>query len=252
VQTKFELAGVNTYKAQHGINQIVRDRDDWNSSVEPRYLDRGDALLVVKIPEFFLSAQSVDDLLGKMRKHNGVVLDLRGDPGGAVETLERLLGGMFETDRKICDRITRTASKPVSVSGRHHGAYIGRLAVLVDSESASASEVFARVIQLEKRGFVLGDRTSGMVMEAKSFRHQAFVDWMATYSVSVTEADLIMNDSKSLEHVGVEPDIVVLPTAQDLADRRDPALAKAAGLVGRQLSAEEAGAAFPEKDSDKY
>ena len=39
---------------------------------------------------------------------------------------------------------------------------------------------------------------------------------------------------KTLEHVGVEPDILVLPTSQDLANKRDPALAKAAGLGRRE------------------
>ena len=64
----------------------------------------------------------------------------------------------------------------------------------------------------------------------------------------MTEADLVMTDGKSLEHVGVQPDFTVLPTAQDLAERRDPALAKAASLVGAKLSPEEAGRAFPERD----
>jgi len=83
---------------------------------------------------------------------------------------------MFENKRKILDCVTRTSTKSISVAGRHHDAFTGRLAVLVDSESASASEVFARVVQLERRAFVLGDRTSGMVMEANGFQHQAFVD----------------------------------------------------------------------------
>jgi C-terminal processing protease CtpA/Prc len=112
--------------------------------------------------------------------------------------------------------------------------------------------VFARVVQLEKRAFVLGDRSAGMVMEAKFYPHQAALDWLAGYGVSVTDADVLMIDGKSLEHIGVEPDFIVLPTAQDLANRRDPALAKAAGLVGEQLSPEEAGAAFPDTDLPEH
>jgi C-terminal processing protease CtpA/Prc len=252
VMAKAHPSTVMNYSQLQGVNQIAQDRDAQGQLLQPRYFDRGDDLLVVRLPEFDLSALVVDSVLGKMRKHKGVVLDLRGNPGGYLATLERLLGGMFETDRKIYDRATRTSTKPFSISGRHHGAYTGRLVVLVDSDSASASEIFARVVQLEKRAFVLGDRTSGMVMEARFFQHQAFLASLAYYGASVTEADLVMTDGKSLEHVGVEPDFIVLPTSQDLAARRDPALAKAAGLVGAKLSPEEAGAAFPDHDSDDH
>jgi len=63
---------------------------------------------------------------------------------------------------------------------------------------------------------------------------------------------LVLTDGKTLEHVGVEPDILVLPTSQDLANRRDPALAKAAGLVGAKLSPEEAGIVLPTVESDDF
>jgi hypothetical protein len=57
-----------------------------------------------------------------------------------------------------------------------------------------------------------------------------------------------MADGKSLKHVGVGPDIVILPTAQDLANDRDTFLANAAGLVGVTLSPEEAATAIPYED----
>jgi C-terminal processing protease CtpA/Prc len=84
-----------------------------------------------------------------------------------------------------------------------------------------------------------------MVMESRFYHHETSLDSRVFYGASVTDADLVMTDGKSLEHVGVEPDILILPTAADLANQKDPAMAKAAGLVGGNLTSEEAGAAFP-------
>jgi len=65
------------------------------------------------------------------------------------------------------------------------------------------------------------------------------------YGVQVTVGDLIMGDGKSLEHVGIAPDEMLLPTADDLATGRDPLLARAAALVGAKLDATSAGKLFP-------
>ena len=115
----------------------------------------------------------------------------------------------------------------------------------MDSKSASAPEVFARVIQLEKRGIVLGDRSAGAVMESMPYMHHVGLDMVTFYTASVTEANLIMTDGMSLEHTGVTPDEVVLPRAADLASGRDPVLARAVELLGGKLSAEDAGKLFP-------
>ena len=122
---------------------------------------------------------------------------------------------------------------------------MGKMVVLIDSKSASASELFARVAQLENRAMIVGDRSSGSVMEARHYDEKVGSDRVVFYGVSVTEWDLIMSDGKSLEHTGVTPDEVVLPTPQDLANGRDPVLARAAGILGIPLSADNAGKAFP-------
>ena len=54
-----------------------------------------------------------------------------------------------------------------------------------------------------------------------------------------------MTDGKTLEHLGVTPDEVKLPTAADLAAKRDPVLAYAISLLGGNVSSEKAGALFP-------
>jgi carboxyl-terminal processing protease len=248
---KIEPSSVIKYRLHQGINQMVQDWTDDYALLEPQYFEKGDEFLAIRIPAFSLSAEQVDRLTGKMREHKGVVLDLRGNPGGFIETLDRLVGGMFENGLKIYDRVERDSTKSISVDGRHHSAFTGRLVVLVDSGSASASELFARIIQLEKRGFVVGDRSAGMVMEAKLYRHEMSLDTDNFYGAEITTSDLIMTDGKHLEHAGVDPDILILPTAQDLSSHRDPVMAKAAGLVGSKVTPEEAGSMFPEKESGK-
>jgi hypothetical protein len=54
-----------------------------------------------------------------------------------------------------------------------------------------------------------------------------------------------MSDGNSLEHVGVTPDEVKLPTAEDIAAGRDVVLAYAASLGGVALDPLEAGKVFP-------
>jgi len=127
----------------------------------------------------------------------------------------------------------------------HGDRFDGKLVVLIDSGSASASELLARVVQLEKRGTVMGDRSSGSVMEAKLFFYGAGVSGDYGYGFEVTQFDLIMSDGKSLEHTGVTPDQLILPSPEDLAAERDPVLAKAVESLGGKITPEAAGKLFP-------
>ena len=68
------------------------------------------------------------------------------------------------------------------------------------------------------------------------------------YSAEITVANLIMRDGQSLErleHHGVTPDEMMLPTPTDLASGQDPVLAYAAKQVGATISSEDAGKLFP-------
>jgi len=131
------------------------------------------------------------------RKQKALVLDLRQNPGGAVVTLERMLGNVFEEDVKIADRAGRKELKPQLAKGRGKSAFNGKIIVLIDSNSASAAELFVRVIQLEHRGTVIGDLSSGSVMESRYCSESQGADTMIFYGFSITDADLIMKDGKS-------------------------------------------------------
>jgi C-terminal processing protease CtpA/Prc len=212
----------------------------------PRMVEYGNDVLVYRLPDFAYDPDKTNQMLDKIRGHQALLLDLRGNPGGYEEFLSRFLGGMFDHEVKIGDRVGR---KPMHVSvtkSRGEKTFQGKLVVLIDSQSASAAELFARVVQLEKRGAVVGDRSSGMVMESLLHPHEAeTMTGVIHYAVSITDANLIMSDGKSLEGVGVTPDDRIVPTPADLAAGRDPALSHAAALVGVKLSPEEAGKLFP-------
>jgi len=222
----------------------VRQEENSTHLMRARIEEFGEALIVIKLPGFVFSAGQVDDMIGKAKKHKALILDLRGNPGGYIETLKYLVGGVFDKDVKVADRVGRKETKP-EVAKTSHYEFPGKLVVLVDAKSASAAELFARVVQIEKRGIVLGDHSSGSVMEAVRYPERMGLDTMIFYGASVTEWDLVMTDGKSLEHTGVTPDEVVLPSAADLAAGRDPVLARAAELLGVELTAEKAGALFP-------
>lgn len=210
-----------------------------------RFYEPSDDVLIWKMPQFVLSEDEVDNRIGKFRSRKAVILDLRGNSGGYVDTLQRLAGYFFARDIKIADLKRRTETKALMGRGQKEKAFKGQLIVLVDGESSSASEVFARVVQLEKRGTVIGDRSAGAVMQSRFYPLQVGLVNVIFFGVSVTDADLIMADGKSLEHVGVTPDELLLPTSEDMAARRDPVLAHAASLVGVKMDPEKAGSLFP-------
>jgi C-terminal processing protease CtpA/Prc len=213
------------------IFQMIRDNEASYHIVRHRSYELGD-VMIWKVPQFDLDETGINHWFGIARKHKTLILDLRENPGGYVFTLEHMLGLLFDHDVKIADRVGRRKDlKPQIAKSRGKDIFSGRVIVLVDSGSGSAAELFARVIQLEKRGTVIGDRTSGKVMESKRYGEMQGADTQIFYGFSVTDANLIMAGGKSLENVGVVPDEIVLPTGKDLAEGKDPVLARAVELA---------------------
>lgn len=228
------------------FNDLLRESEDEDRLSRPRHVEVGDDLMIYKMPDFSISESAVDDMIGKARKRSMLILDLRGNPGGYVKTLEWMMGYFTDKeDMKIADYKGRKEMKPQMAKLHKGQQFKGKLIVLVDSESGSAAEIFARAIQLEKRGMVIGDHSAGAVMRSRRHSHEIGNDTVVFFGASITDADVIMADGKSLEKVGVTPDELLLPTAKDMAAGRDVVLSRAAALLGVELSPEKAGTFFP-------
>lgn len=233
---------MNLVRKQQSEDEIGRDR----------FVSYGDQLLIWKMNEFDLVDSQIDEAMSRAKKHKALILDLRGNGGGWLTTITRLISNLFDRDVKVADSKYRKETKPVMAKSRGEKIFNGQLTILVDSKSASASEILARTIQLEKRGTIIGDQTAGAVMAAHHYNDEIGLDVVVFFGVSITVSDVIMSDGNSLEHRGVTPDEVRIPTAEDLAAGRDAVLAYAASQSGVTLDPAEAGKLFfnPRKKSN--
>lgn len=226
------------------VDAMVRDFDNDARLHRHRYLKVGD-VAIWKMPAFDIDPGEVDGAMDEVLKGaSSLIIDMRSNGGGYVKTLEQVAGRFFDHDVKIADMKGRKATKP-SMAKKRKTPFTGKLVLLIDSNSASAAELLARLMQIEKRGVVMGDRSSGSVMQSEHFDLSMGVERVIMYSASITDADVIMTDGKSLEHVGVTPDDLLVPSANDLAAGRDPVLAKALASLGANVDPAAAGALFP-------
>lgn len=217
------------------------EREEWFD--RPRYALLSNDIIVMKLANFELNEDEVGAILGRIRSRPSLVLDLRGNPGGYVDAVALFAGGLFDHEVKIADRVGRKPDKPLVAKSLRH--YSGKIVVLIDSDSASGAELLARVLQLNHRATVIGDRSSGSVMQARTYMHSVGAESVVPFGVSVTDADMIMADGKSLEHAGVIPDTLMLPTASELQSGSDPAMAYAVQQAGGKITPEDAGKLFP-------
>ena len=114
--------------------------------------------------------------LDELRTAPGLIIDLRGNPGGSVHIVDRLLSEFFASPTELGRTTTRTG-KPVSmlfgaveivklkstVPGKPN-AYAGPIAILVNAQSASGSELFAGAMQAAGRAMVVGETTCGCLL----------------------------------------------------------------------------------------
>jgi len=211
-----------------------------------RVVEVNDRLMIWKLPAFRLAESEIKHQLNSARKHDTLILDLRDNNGGNEDDLRWMIGSFFDHDVTVGELIQRDKHEPLSAPSLGKQSFTGKLYVLVNNSSASAAEIFARTVQLQKRGTVMGDETAGAVGRGKQILLRGGPLSGLAYVVEVTVARLKLPDGTDLEGRGVKPDLTIIPTPLDLAEQRDPVLSAAAQLAaGVLLSPEEAGKMFP-------
>jgi carboxyl-terminal processing protease len=154
----------------------------------------------------------------------GVVVDLRGNGGGSL-TEATSLTGLF-IDRGPVVQVKDSFGKVEVENDPEPGVvYTGPLAVLVDRNSASASEIFAGAIQDYGRGLVIGEPTfgKGTVQTLIDLNRYVAGNEADLGRLRLTMAEFYRISGGSTQLRGVEPDIL-LPTAEYISDHGERAL----------------------------
>jgi len=181
--------------------QITRDTIRIES-VEDFVLD--DDILYLRIRDFQKNTlQSLADAIEKHSEINGVILDLRGNPGGLLDQAEKVSDLFLSTGTVVTTKIGDTKK---SYNAKFNPPeYEGEVIVLVDSGSASASEIVAGALKNNQRAIIIGERTFG-----KGSVQQIF-DLRDGAALKLTIANYLTPGDISIQDIGITPDIRIQP-----------------------------------------
>jgi carboxyl-terminal processing protease len=177
--------------------------------------------------------------LRALRPGDGLVLDLRGNPGGLSVMAPGLSGWLVARELSLGGMTLRQGYLNFAVYPQS-GAFAGPVAILIDNGSASTSEILAAGLQEAGRARVFGETSAGAALPS-AFRALPTGD-LFQYAVG----DMKTPGGKLLEGHGVDPDEVVRNTRADLAAGRDRVLEAAGAWIRRERNKTAAdGSAFP-------
>ena len=160
-----------------------------------------------------------------------LILDLRGNGGGSAAMAESLIGSFFKTKTLIGRTETRTG-QPVTIAfgaiklitlERHapgrDDAYAGKVAILIDTDSASASEATAGGLQSTGRAVVVGETSCGCLLA-----YLGYATLPGGGELAYSEVGFTTVKGERIEGRGVIPDLAVARTTEDIRSNRDRAL----------------------------
>jgi carboxyl-terminal processing protease len=173
-------------------------------------------------------ARAFDEAIDRHRDADGIVLDLRGNPGGLGGLVMGVGGHFFEEPLPLGVLVRRGAELRFAVNPRRIGSrnqpvtpYGGPVAILVDRHSASTTEILAGGMQAHGRARLFGERTAGQALPS------LFTRLPNGDVLQYVIADLTLPGGARIEGRGIEPDVPVAIDRRELLAGRDPVMAAA-------------------------
>ena len=203
---------------ESGVTQRVVEVQRPNIDKTPKRIG------VLEIPSFYLNYQArrngedyrsvsidTEKALKALNKENidGLVVDLRNNPGGSLDEVAKMLGFFIKSGPMVQIRDNRGNIQVYRDDDGGEQLYDGKVVVITNLASASASEIFAAAIQDYGRGLVVGSTTTGKGSA------QIQLDNLALGSATLTQRKFYRITGGSTQNKGVVPDVELVNIYDD-------------------------------------
>jgi carboxyl-terminal processing protease len=205
-----KLVVLNTQNQARRMS-VRREHVEVPSVDDVKIIDRDFGIGYLKLTCFQKStSRDLDAALWKLHREGmrSLIVDLRGNPGGLL-TASVEVADKFVDEGVIVSTRGRSPLEDFVYSAHKAGTWRVPLVVLIDGDSASASEILAGAIRDHHRGNIVGQRSYG-----KGSVQGIFPLSIAGAGLRLTTAKFFSPSGQPISHVGVQPHVVVRQTAK--------------------------------------
>jgi carboxyl-terminal processing protease len=166
---------------------------------------KDEKILYIRVTNFDKNiAEKTEEALKKHKELNGVILDIRNNPGGLLDQAVKLTD-IFVDSGVIVSQKGRNAADDKIYKAKKGMLTSAPMVVLVNGGSASASEIVSGALQDLKRAVIVGENTFGK----GSVQQIIPLNESQTEAVKLTVARYYLPSGRTIQTVGVKPDIIV-------------------------------------------
>jgi carboxyl-terminal processing protease len=197
------------------IFKLVRRHVEVESVAQAKMIETSSGVGYIQLSGFQKSStDELDRAIGKLRRQGMryLVLDLRGNPGGLLNVSVDI-ADRFVDQGVIVSTRGRAPGQTQVYRAHPDKPYAMPLAILIDRDSASASEILAGALQELGRAVVIGDRSYGKGSVQSIFELRS-----APAGLKLTTAKFYSPKNRPYSEQGVTPDIPVVLRARPAAD----------------------------------
>lgn len=201
-----------------GTERLKDDPQNWNF-----WIDREQGVAYVRVVSFARNTVDIlKSVLSDLRRDGmkGLILDLRDDPGGLLDSAEQMASMFLPKNSKVHSIRGRNPRDNKSYFTQEDGAFIDfPVTVLINESSASASEIVSGALHDNHRATLVGERTYGKF----SVQNLVGISNVPKAALKITTARYYLPSGVSLHHEkgaatwGVDPDVPVRLVSKERA-----------------------------------